>query len=150
MVEVQMTDDVRKYDVKVMGNFNKRQLISLVIGMVYSVPITLIIPFGLMGKFIIWAILMTPALLCGWVKLMGMTFEMFFFRWMIYLIGIVPRKRKYKTNLTYREMEKKLDKEEERKLLEQMTSKEQKKYLKEKEKGKEIVYSKNPEYKIYR
>lgn len=148
MIEVEMSDDIRKYNTKVWGPFTKRQLICIVIGLVYSTPIALLIPVSLDNKMLIWGILIIPALACGYVTLDGAAMEVMLLR-IIYLYFLTPARRKcIQKNLFHEEM-KQMEKIEEKQKLSRMTNSQRKTYLKKKEK-KHVVYSNKKENKLYK
>ena len=147
-IEVQMSEDIRKYETKVFGPFDKRKLISMVIGAAYSIPLAIVFPGDITVKIFAFATAMSPAFACGYINYAGMKFERLFFRW-LYLKILAPNKRKYKTVNSFREIEKQLKKEQEKELMEKMSKKELKKYLKAKNKPKQVKYSKLAQFKIY-
>lgn len=147
-IEVEMTEDIRKYDVKVIGPFNARQLACTLIGIACAVP-GVLIPKSIDGKIIFGIICAAPAMLCGWVKYCGMHFETMFFRF-LYLLVLTPKKRLYKRKNSYRAFVDELEKKEEQERVKTMSAKEKKAYLKEKKLKQQIKYSKLPQYKIYR
>lgn len=147
-IEVQMTDDVRKYDTKVIGPFNKRQLMCVLIAIPCALP-GVLIPKDIVLKILFSIILATPALLCGWIKYHGMYFEALFFRF-LYLHVLTPKKRKYKSINLFRQAEKEYEKKAEREKIKSFSSKERKQYLKNKKKKQTVKYSKIPEYKVYK
>ena len=133
MIEVEMSDDIRKYNTKVWGPFTKRQLICIAIGLAYSTPIALLMPVSMDNKLLIWVILILPALISGYATLDGAAMEVLLLR-VIYLYFLTPARRKcIQKNLFHEEMIQ-IEKEEEKHKLSRMTSSQRKAYLKRKEK----------------
>ena len=103
MIEVEMSKDIRDFQTKLIGPFTKRQLICIVIGLAYGVPLFFI--FGSTGmdivlRVLIPVILMTPTIACGWVNLYGMPLEKF----MVHIIKTVffrPKRRLYQIENVY-------------------------------------------------
>ena len=148
MIEVEMNDDIRKFETKFMGSFTKRQTICAGIGIVIGIIVAFIASklFGvedMTTKFMVGAIAAMPLFMCGWGKMRGLPFELYVGK-MIYRIYLTPCIRKYKS-VTYREELKKIRKKEETDKFNKMTPKERKQYQK-----KKISYSQKKEYRIYR
>ena len=101
MIEVEMSDDIRKYDTNFIGSFSKRQCISLGLGCLLAIPIALALPLSMDNKVFIGFAIALPIILCGWIKMDGMPFEVFIIRY-IYRMILTPRKRKYKSKNAYR------------------------------------------------
>ena len=146
-VEVQMTEDVRKFDAKVIGPFNKRQMMCVMAGAVVALP-AIIFPKDIMLKFVLTLFTAGPVAACGWIKYHGMYLEVMICR-MIYLFFLTPQNRKYKIKNTYRESLNAVIKQEEKEKIKNLTSKERKEYYKNLKNNK-VIYSKTPEYKVFR
>lgn len=149
MVEVEMSDDIRKYETKTAGPFTTRQLVFLVIAFIYALPIAIMVPIAIEYKILVAILLATPCILCGYVKMDGVNFEILVLR-MIYLYFLTPAKRKQIVKNPFREELKKIKKQEEDKKIAAMTAKQRKKYIKEQKKKKQVHYSKNAALKIYK
>lgn len=150
MIEVEMTDDIRKYDTKLLGPFSKRQLVCSVIALAYSVPIGLLLPInGLGNRIITIFFLAVPVLSCGWFKMDGAPLEVVVMR-MIYMYFLTPAKRKYIKTCTFHEAMKQMDKEEEKNRISKMSKKDQKSYEKKKKNKPFVKYSNKSEFKIYK
>lgn len=102
MIEVPMTDDIRKYQPKVLGPFSLRQLVCVILAMAAAIPLWKVIPFELSDKVLVLCIIVLPILACGRAKMDGLPFEKLIFR-ILYFYLLVPRKRKYKTENTYKQ-----------------------------------------------
>ena len=100
MIEVEMSRDIRDFEPKVISTFTARQLMCLGIGAAYSLPIALVLPFDIIVKIVIAIVLMAPAVACGWVKLYGMYFDVFFMK-VLLPNWTKPAIRKYATENTY-------------------------------------------------
>lgn len=148
MINVEMTDDIRKFETKTTGPFTTRQLICIGIACLYSFPIALSIPTSLSNKLLIGFIIAMPVVLCGYIKMDGAYFEVLALR-ILYLKFLAPKKRKYIAPNSFREEMKMFEKRKESQLMAKMTSSQRKKYIKSKEQ-KSITYSKKREYKVYR
>ncbi len=130
-LEVQMVGDVRKFDAKILGPFSKRQTISLILAAILAIPLWMYIPLEWDNKLIIVLAFVGPIIVCGSIKIDGTNLEVFLLRY-IYLYYLTPPKRKYKTTCSYKVLYNKRYKR------------------KPKSKDGKVIYSDNPEYKIYR
>ena len=131
MVEVEMTEDIRKFENKVVGGLTKRQIISVLIGGGIGVPLGVFIPGDMTVKILVAALVALPILLCGWVKLDGMPLEILAIR-TIYSYVLCPAKRKYKTTNPWRVLLTKYEKSVEKQKLSKMSPQKRKVYLKRK------------------
>ena len=96
MVEVEMTKDIHEYDPKLMGLITTRQLVLLLIGLAYSIPIAFLLPVeDLSIKILVMAFLMFPVLVCGWMNMQGMKMEQFVAQ-VVKSVFLHPQKRLYK------------------------------------------------------
>lgn len=80
MIEVEMSKDIRECEPKLLGPFNKRQLIVCIIAAAYGVPLYFLLNQFLPVLFlriIIVILLMSPTIACGWLNFQGMHFEQF-------------------------------------------------------------------------
>lgn len=99
MIQIPMSKDVKDHSPKLVSIFDRRQVICILIGGAYAIPAFLLMSnagVGLTVNISIVAVLLAPAIMCGWVKLYGMPFEVFFFRCMIPIL-LYPKKRIYET-----------------------------------------------------
>ena len=104
MIEIEMSRDIREFSPKVLGPFDKRQLVVLVIAVLVGVPLFMLLgPVPLQAKLIIILIVCLPILLCGWVKMFGMPLEVFVMKFIIPTL-FSPRKKVYMTDHTYERM----------------------------------------------
>lgn len=110
MIEIEIPKDIRKYESKLIGPFTTRQAVCFVGGAVIAVPV-----FNIcrqMGAFDLGSLLaiciFLPFILCGWVKVYGMTFEQFF-QTFLYSEYLAPKKRKYQTENIWDLPENKID-----------------------------------------
>ena len=147
MIIVEMNEDIRKKETKQVGPFTWRQILFMLIGAAYTVPIVLLIPADIGIKVVVAVILLLPAFACGWIKSQGQHFETLAIRFIYYRI-LTPRERK-KKDLEYQKPRKKLARMKERKKLKKMTPKQREAYMKAHKNGT-IIYSKDPACKVYR
>ena len=78
MIEVEMSKDLKDLSPKILGPFDKRQLICVGIGLAYALPLFFLLPIdNFMTKIIISIIAMAPPLACGWCNLYGLPLEKF-------------------------------------------------------------------------
>lgn len=78
MIEVEMSKDLKDLSPKILGPFDKRQLICVGIGLAYALPLFFLLPIdNFMTKIIISIISMSPPLACGWCNLYGLPLEKF-------------------------------------------------------------------------
>lgn len=148
MIQVEMIEDVRKTETKAIGPFTLRQVICIIISLVYSVPIALLIPVDWVVKLLIGFVLALPVTLCGWVKLNKEPFEIVAMRY-VYKYIFTPRKRKYKVINPYKAALKKVRSQKEVEYIASLSAKERKQYEKT-QKEKTITYSEGEEYKVYK
>ncbi len=146
MLQVEMTDDIRKYDTKFMGPFTKRQFISISVALVFAIPIAILIPGEIDMKLMVACLTGAPIALCGFVKLDGAYLEVLALRW-VYQKILTPPRRKYISPCEQREFLKKLERKEEINMLNKMTKKQRKAY--ELKKNRSVKYYNNKEYKVY-
>jgi hypothetical protein len=135
MIEAQIPKDIRKYESKLVGPFTLRQLICFIIACVLALLAFRILKplIGSSNASTICLIIGIPPIAFGWVKPYGMTLEKFL---QSALIGnvLAPKKRKYKTRNTFRKVETKLEKMNDKEFkkrikMEQKLAKTNKKYI---------------------
>lgn len=102
MIEVPMTDDIRKYQPKILGPFTLRQLICVILAAVAAIPLWGLINLEISDKVLVLCAIVFPIIACGWIKMDGLPFEKLIFR-MIYFYCLTPKKRKYVTENTYKQ-----------------------------------------------
>ena len=112
MIEVEMSDDIRKFETKFLGPFTMRQTVCTAIALLYAVPIAALINVSIDNKVLIGFILAAPALGCGFIKFGGMPLEVFFIR-VFYMYFLTPSKRKCKSVNTYKATLREMKKEKE-------------------------------------
>lgn len=98
MIEIEIPEDIRKYEAKFVGPFTLRQAVCFAAGCVLAVPTYLIISKFAPTDVAAFAciIVSAPFLVCGWVQPYGMTMEQFAKTAFVSNI-LAPTKRKYKT-----------------------------------------------------
>ncbi len=149
MITVEMSDDIRKYENKTVGPFTSRQVKSMLIGLLYTVPITMILPISLNNKFFVALLLFAPAFACGYVKLDGAYFEQIVIN-LLYMYILTPRKRKQIQKSEFMSEYRAFKEKEEKIKLSKMDAAKRKKYLETHGKDKKIIYSNRKEFKVYR
>lgn len=147
MVQVEMSDDIRKYQTKSIGPFTTRQAVWLFIGILIGALCAIPLPLSWDNKIIIGGFTACPIAFCGFKKMDGVNFEIFVIRY-IYYKFLTPRKRKKKTRNSYKESLNQIRERKEKMKLRKMTPKQQKEYLKNK-KNPKIEYSRKKAHKIY-
>ena len=100
MIEIEMNKDVRTFEPKIMGPYTRRQLISLVIAAAYAGPIAIAVPGDPMMKVLLGCILAIPAILCGFIDILGMPLLQFITYCVIPSL-INPKVRKFKSETSY-------------------------------------------------
>lgn len=104
MLEIKMSRDIREFSPKVLGPFDKRQIVVLAAAIFTGVPIFLLLgSLPLQFKLIVSLIVVLPILLCGWVKMFGMPLEVFVFKFILPTI-FNPRKKIYITDNYYEKL----------------------------------------------
>ena len=146
MIQVQMSDDIRKFETKFLGPFTKRQLICIIIGIVCIIPVFLFVKLEYPPKAFIMLFVAMPAFICGFTKMDGVNPEVWLMR--MFYLWIHPR-RKYKSVNQYAPYYKKIKKYREKEKISKMSPKEKKAYIKRKNIGK-VIYSKKIDYKVYK
>lgn len=102
MIEIPMTDDIRKYQPKILGPFTLRQLVCAILSGVVAIPVfALTKNMTIDNRILVVAFSALPVLACGWIKMDGLPLEKLLFR-LIYFYMLAPKKRKYKTVNTYK------------------------------------------------
>ena len=151
MIEVQMTDDIRKYETKTLGPFTTRQVICFIIAAVITIPIAALTDFEWDNKMLLVLVLSVPIVACGYVKMDGAYFEILALR-LIYFFFLTPKKRKYVRKNTYKKLQEAVEKSEKKAKLGKLTESQRKAYQKHEEAKKKkvnIKYSNKKELKIY-
>lgn len=100
MITVEMNKDVRTFDPKILGPFTRRQLLSLVIAAAYAIPVAIAVPGDSMIKVLIGCVLAIPAILCGFIDILGLPLLQFVTYCVIPSI-VNPKVRKFKSENTY-------------------------------------------------
>lgn len=145
-VEIQMSEDIRKYQTKFIFDFTKRQAVCIGIGAVCGAIGMNIVPgANAMVKVALFIGFAAFPILCGWIRPENMPLEVFLARW-LYFMFLTPAKRKYKEINHYRAIIKQIEARDERKITAGMTPAQKKEYLKQK---KTIIYSTRPDRKFY-
>lgn len=148
MIVVEMNEDIRKKTVKVLGSFTFRQIICLIIGSSYAIPLGIALPTDITIKIIVPMLSALPVIACGWVKMDGQYFETIAIRW-IYKHFLTPSKRK-KKDMEYVLLRKQLKKEKEREKINAMPKRQRDAYKKAHKNGPVIKYSQKASNKMYR
>lgn len=145
MIEVQMTNDIRRFETKTFGMFTTRQVVCILIGLFIGFPIGFAIPFSeTSNKILVSMMLAIPFWLCGFIKIDHSPLEFIALRW-LYMKVLTPPKRKCIRESDWRKEEIKI---KEKRRLAKMTPKERKNY--QKTKKVTVKYSKNPEFRGYK
>ncbi len=147
MIEVEMTDDIRKYETKSIGPFTTRQAVCLIIGVVLGAPLAILIPVDIVYKIVLFCVGAALPFICGFIKMDGAHAEVVLIR-MAYKLFITPTKRKYKLENSFRKAMETMEKKEEQARYANMSVSQQKAYRKKKEK-KQIRYSNKKGCRIY-
>lgn len=147
MIDVEMTDDVRKYETKpILKLFTKRQGICIGAGIGVGLLIVGMLPIkDIIFKLITIALIAIPIAMCGFVQVNGNYFEFVLLRF-IYLKFLTPKKRRNKQNNLVKLKIQEIQKMEENERLKNLTPSQKKNYYKKKN---AVKYSSRPEYKIY-
>lgn len=151
MLEVEMTDDIRRYKSKAMGNFTTRQAAYVFIGVVLGALVAFLLPFPITLRVMIAFLIATPFIVCGFITIDGCTFEVILIKW-LYSNVLTPPQRKVKQKNIWRKEDKAYEERRKAYFLRKLPEDKKKQYLKmlENEKNRVVVESTKPEYKIYR
>nr|WP_297765582.1 PrgI family protein [uncultured Butyrivibrio sp.] len=149
MITVEMSDDIRKFENKTVGPFTSRQVKSMLIGLLYTVPIVMMIPISLSNKFFVALFLFAPAFACGYVRLDGAYFEQIVLN-LLYMYILTPRKRKQIQKSEFMSEYRAYKEKEEKIKLSKMDAAQKKKYLETHGKDRKVIYSNRKEFKVYR
>ncbi len=149
MIEVQMTEDIRKAQPKTMGPFTQREVVCILIGLIYSIPIAILVPFDLTYKLVVFTLLLAPAYMCGSMKINDTNMEIVAIRW-IYKHMLTPQRRMEKDENTFKKAMEKYEKDLEKKKISKLTPRQQKAYQKKKAAKNSVRYSNKKEYHVYR
>ena len=148
MVKVEINEDIRKKEVKAVGPLTMRQVITVGVSMTYAVPIAVHIPADFFWKFMAGILLAMPVAACGWIQIDGQHLEILAVRF-VYSYLLTPPKRKV-TKMAYSPYRNDLKREKEKERLKKLTPAKRKKYLKLKKKGRNVLYSKKADSRMYR
>ena len=102
MIEIQMSKDIRDFAPKLLGPFTSRQVIVILIALVYSIPMLLFLPWSFWTRATVVAVLALPTVACGWVAPFGMPLEKFALK-VIRITFFSVSKRKYVSQNEYEE-----------------------------------------------
>lgn len=112
MIEIEIPADIKEYEPKVLGPFSGRALIGII-----GVVVTSIVGFFILDTFldnglriIIPLIFDLPWVLFGYYKPYGMKFEDYF-KSQLYTTIIPPKRRVYKTENLYEQIENQMEEE---------------------------------------
>ena len=101
MIQVEMSKDIHDFSPKVIGMFDRRQLVCLLIAGLYGLPAFMLTSFlPIEFRLTLVTVLVFPTLACGWVKMYGMPLEKFAIHVFKFKF-INPQKRKYATRNTF-------------------------------------------------
>lgn len=147
MIDVEMTDDVRKYETKpILKLFTIRQGICVGAGIGVGLLIGGMLPIkDITFKLITIALIAIPIAMCGFVQVNGNYFEFVLLRF-IYLKFLTPQKRRNKQKNLVKLKIQEIQKSEENERLKNLTPSQKKNYYKKKN---AVKYSSRPEFKIY-
>lgn len=142
-VEVEMSQDIRKYEAKAVGPFSIRQVVCIggfgALGALFAIAL----PLETTDKIFVFILFMIPGFLCGTIKVAGMPFEMMIIR-ILYQKLLVPKKRKVIRTNYYQNEVNKIRKRKEKRKMAQMTSEQRKRY-----ENKKVTYSQKRQYRIF-
>lgn len=146
-----MTDDIRRYKAKAMGNFSLRQAAFIFAGVLLGGLFAVLIPLPLSIRLIFALVIATPPIICGFITLDGCPFEVILIKW-VYSNILTPSQRMVKQDNVWRREDKAYEERKKSYYLRKLPEDKKKKYLKmlEDEKNKNVVESSKPQYKIYR
>ena len=96
MIELEVPKDIRKYETKLIGPFTTRQFICFIIAVGIAAGFYYLLHSYLERDLLFFLIIVLdiPAVLCGWFKPYGMTFENFI-RTALKTTVLSPAVRKY-------------------------------------------------------
>lgn len=104
MIEIEMSRDIREFSPKVLGPFDKRQLVVILLSVAVGTPIVILLgSLPIQFKLIATVIITMPIILCGWVKVFGMPLEVFVMKFVLPNF-FSPRTKKYMTENSYEEL----------------------------------------------
>ena len=151
MLEVEMTDDIRKYKAKALGRFTLRQTAYVAIGLVVGIIVALLVPLPITLRLTFGLIIVVPFALCGFVTIGGCTFEVILIKW-VYSHILTPQKRKVIIKNPYREEYKDYEERRKQYYLKNLPEDKKKRYqeMLEHEKKRIVKESDKPQYRIYR
>jgi hypothetical protein len=154
MLQVEMTDDIRKYQPKLVGPFTTRQCVCIMIGLLFALPAAFLIHTeDITNRIVIFCCIAAPFIACGYVKMDGAYLEVLLIR-ALYSFFLAPPKRKQVVNNTFKEYMDFLEKKKEQQKMSKMTKRELKKYTAQKASKKVVKYydndPKNKAFKIYK
>ena len=131
MISVPITMDVRKYEVKFLGPFNKKQTICLgITGLLGLIPFA-VKPLHIYVKLGILTVLLILGFFAGTIKIAEMPFEVLIIR--LLLLNVLGKpKRALKTTNEYSKLRTDIKKMQEKERINKMTPAQKKKYKKEK------------------
>lgn len=149
MLEVDMIEDIRKYETKVFMGQTKRQLICWIISIILAVPVAILFPVSISNKILLAAGIIVPFFFLGKADASkGTKPEIMLIRY-VYMKYLTPKKRKCVQKNPYRfELEKLRDRELKKKV-QKLNGKEKRTFLMNESKNT-VIYSDKPENKIYR
>ncbi len=130
MIEIPMTDDIRKYQPKVLGPFTLRQLVCSLLALLFALPFWILTSdMTIDNRILIVAFAALPVLSCGWIKMDGLPLEKLLFR-ILYFSVLTPKRRKYQSVNTYHSVYPRKKKTDDKKIkITYSSKKELKKYV---------------------
>lgn len=101
MIEIEIPKDIRQYEAKLIASFTTRQTICGSIAAIIGVGTFFLFDFIPQDiRIFIVLVLVSPLLLCGWIKPYGMHFEKFIQSTIVTNV-LAPTNRKYITKNMY-------------------------------------------------
>ena len=148
MIDVEMSDDIRKYETKTKGMFTTRQVVCIVIGLAVALPIGLLLPFkDFWNKILAIVFIALPFWFCGH-KVNGVNLEVLALRF-IYLKYLTPAKRRVIQKNWFHESMNEYNRYLEKIKILKLNKSQRSEYEKMNKKGN-IKYSIRKEYKVYK
>ena len=114
MIEVPMTDDIRKFETNIVGPFTLRQVVCVAVAALVAIPVFIFWEGEVTDKIFPAMIAAGPILAFGWIKMDGCPAEMILMRY-LFTKFLAPPMRKALTESEYHKEFVKLKKEEQKK-----------------------------------
>lgn len=148
MISIEMTDDIRKFQPKIVGNFTMRQIVCTALGLGISLPLALALCDTWDNRLLIIGLIGAPIVACGFTSMNNLPLEIFAIRY-VYFKFLTPRKRKYKIENSFRRDMEAYKKQVEKKKLSKLKPEQRNAYIKNKQQKKNVTYSKKKDLVFY-